>query len=460
MQPLPDPGLSLPLPLTWVPLASLMRLTLALAIGLFVGIEREWRGKEAGLRTFGFAALLGGIGGMLGMPFALAGFGGVAILVVFLNLQSMRANDKPQLELTTSAALLLAAMCGVLCGLGHTVTPAAVGVVCAWLLASKERLAGFSHKLTEAELRSAILLAVLAFAIYPILPAAPIDRFGLIVPREAWITVLLIAGIGFVNYLLWKVFGARGVEYAGFLGGLVNSTVTVTELATSVAASPGFADVAYRGVLLSVIAMVGRNAVLLGMLSPAAFLASTISLALMIVTTLILVFASRRSGAPPPPMAPVPAGPTDTSAPPPSGALVPSAPPPATTLTSPFSLASALKLGAIFLALQVVGTLAQSWLGRGGFYGVSLIGGLISSASSVASAGSLAAAGKVAPYVAGTGAILASLASAIINVGVVHRISGSPVLNRRVTLATLLVVAVGIAGAIAGSYVGPRLWIG
>ena len=40
-------------------LPTLMRLALALALGLFVGLERERRGKEAGLRTFGFAALFG-----------------------------------------------------------------------------------------------------------------------------------------------------------------------------------------------------------------------------------------------------------------------------------------------------------------------------------------------------------------------------------------------------------------
>jgi len=39
---------------------------LALAIGLFVGIERERRHKEAGLRTFAFAAVLGAVGGLLG----------------------------------------------------------------------------------------------------------------------------------------------------------------------------------------------------------------------------------------------------------------------------------------------------------------------------------------------------------------------------------------------------------
>jgi hypothetical protein len=44
---------------------------LALAIGLFVGIERERRKKGAGVRTFAFAAVLGATGGLLGESFAL-----------------------------------------------------------------------------------------------------------------------------------------------------------------------------------------------------------------------------------------------------------------------------------------------------------------------------------------------------------------------------------------------------
>src|SRR5690349_15242369 len=61
----------IPPAVAWPPLQTLMRLMLALAVGLFVGLEREWRGKEAGLRTFGFASLLGGLGGLLGPPFAI-----------------------------------------------------------------------------------------------------------------------------------------------------------------------------------------------------------------------------------------------------------------------------------------------------------------------------------------------------------------------------------------------------
>ncbi|HTD90992.1 MAG TPA: MgtC/SapB family protein [Burkholderiales bacterium] len=50
----------------WPYLEILVRLALALSSGLLIGLERERRGKEAGLRTFRFVALLGAPGGSLG----------------------------------------------------------------------------------------------------------------------------------------------------------------------------------------------------------------------------------------------------------------------------------------------------------------------------------------------------------------------------------------------------------
>jgi len=166
----------LPVAITWIPLDVLARLTLALGVGLLVGLEREWRGKEAGLRTFALISLLGALGGLLGASYALVNLALLGVLIVFLNLQGMRSNEGT--ELTTSAAILVTSLMGVLCGLGHRVTPVAVSVVTAGLLSWKERLAEFGHKLTAAELRSAILLGILAFAIYPVLPVHPIDHWG------------------------------------------------------------------------------------------------------------------------------------------------------------------------------------------------------------------------------------------------------------------------------------------
>src|SRR6185503_14319846 len=214
----------------WPYVPTLARLALALAIGLFVGIERERRQKVAGVRTFAFAAMLGAVGGLLGEAFALLALSLLGILVVLLNVDTIRSGDGA--EMTTSAALLVTAFAGLLAGQGHTFTPTVLGVATAALLAWKQPLAGFSHALTESELRSAILLAILAFVVYPILPSGTVDPWGLIAPRSAWVTVILIAALGFANYILLKLYGTRGVELTGFLGGLVNSTVTVAELAS------------------------------------------------------------------------------------------------------------------------------------------------------------------------------------------------------------------------------------
>ena len=95
----------------WPYLPSLQRVVLALAIGLFVGFERQRRHKEAGLRTFAFVALTGVLGGLIGDSFAILALSLVGLLVTLLNLSVIRANGAA--ELTTSAALIVTGFAGV-----------------------------------------------------------------------------------------------------------------------------------------------------------------------------------------------------------------------------------------------------------------------------------------------------------------------------------------------------------
>ncbi|MBX6365740.1 MAG: MgtC/SapB family protein [Gemmatimonadetes bacterium] len=425
-------------PTAWPYLPTLARLALALAIGLFVGIERERRRKEAGLRTFGFVALLGALGGLLGPPFALATLGLVGILVVLLNVETIRTGEGA--EITTSAALLVTACAGMLAGQGHTFTPTALGVATAGLLAWKEPLAGFSQTLTEAEIRSAVLLAILAFVVYPGLPLGSIDPWHLIEPRAAWITVILIAALGFANYVLLKTYGTRGVELTGLLGGLVNSTVAVAELADQARAAHGrLVTVIYRGVILATAAMLVRNAVILGLLAPLALVYASVPLALMIGGAAVIVTAGRRRDAR---AAGAGVRPETTSLP---------------TMQSPFSLRSTLKFGILFLALNVAATLAQRALGDAGFYVVSALGGLVSSASAVAAAGNLAASGALPARVAGTGAVVAVLASVAVNLPLVSRFGRDPALTRRVAWTLGVLVLLGAVGAVVGGYALGRI---
>lgn len=412
---------------SWPYVPVLARLALALALGLFVGMERQRRGKEAGVRTFAFAALLGCLGGLLGEAFALLSIALVGLLVAFLNFERVYVHKDT--ELTTSAALLVVGIAGLLCGEGHTLTPAALAVLTAALLAWKEGLAGFSLVLTEAEVRSAILLAILALVIFPALPVEPVDPWRLIAPRAAWLTVLLISGMGFANYILLKAYGPKAVELTGLLGGLVNSTVVVTMLAERVREHKALADASYRGIVLATLGMLVRNAIIVGILAPRALLAAAPALVPMFGAALAFTVPSARAA---------------------RGAPVEM---PALQLRSPFSLLSALKFGLLFLAISVIATLAQRGLGQFGFYAVSLVGGAISSASAVASAALLAVHGSLPLAVAGTGAALASVTSAAMNFGLAAKISGEPSFVRRMAWPAAGIVGCGIAGACLGAYI-------
>lgn len=402
----------------------IVRLTLALALGLLIGLERERNRKEAGIRTFALIALLSALGGVMGDAFALASLSFAALLTVFLNVQTLRAGQGT--ELTTSAAMMITAAAGILCGKGHQLTPAAVMVITTALLTWKQSLSGFTKGLSEAELRSAVLLAILAIVIYPGLPEGAIGPEDLIEPRAAWLTVLLIAGIGFVNYVLWKLYNTRGTEAAGFLGGLVNSTVTVNELAARASATgESMAGAAYRGILLATAAMILRNGVLLGILAPLALAGAIAPHVVMLLVCGLLIFVSfRRRG---------------------DSAVTMGQ----STLELPFSLWTALKYGFLFLGLHVVGVLAQRFAGPYGFLTVSCLGGLISSASAVAAAASLASNGSVPNHLAGMGAVIASITSVLVNLPFVLRAKNAA-LARKVGSS---MVAITVAGLLASAWV-------
>jgi uncharacterized membrane protein (DUF4010 family) len=171
-----------------------------------------------------------------------------------------------------------------------------------------------------------------------------------------------------------------------------------------------------------------RNAVLLAILAPRALIFALPALGLMFITCISLSWLRRQ--------------PENVKS---SEAAV-------VGLQSPFSLRSAIQFGGFFLGLQIVGSLAQQWLGQYGFYAVTFVGGFISSASSAASAGSLAANGTIPDHVAGTGAVIASLTSVFVNMPLVARIAHERPLTRRIAVALTFVMVVGSLGAIAESY--------
>ena len=407
-------------------LPTVQRLALALAIGLFVGLDREHERKEAGLRTFAVVALIGCGGALLGPPFAILAVGLAGILVVLLNVTTLRSGQGA--ELTTSAALILTAMTGVMAGMGQTLVPTVIAVATAALLAWKERLHALSLGLDNSEFRSAILLAILAFVVYPLLPADYVDRWNLVDLRAAWIVVVVIAGIGFANYILLRKYGAKGVEFTGFLGGVVNATLTIAEISRLDRETDGrVRSEAYTGIMLAAVASIVRNAVLLGVLAFAVLVSGVVSFAAMAISGLGLVFVK------------APQWPSQAD----GGSQ------PLLKLSSPFSITSAIRYGVLFLCMQIASELAERFMGTSGFYIVSAMGGLVSSASAVASAALLAAHGTISIKSAAIGAVLATVVSILFGIAFVARQSRDTTLTRSVAIRMAIIAALGVLGAVA-----------
>src|SRR5262249_42410317 len=202
-------------------------------------------------------------------------------LITLVNWRSF-ARDR-SLEMTTSVALLATAVLGILVGEGKLLLAAACGVILTGLLAWKAEVVKFAGEVTIDEIRGALLLGMIAVVVYPLLPSGTIDPWRLIHLRAAWTVVLVISAIAFANYVLLRIYGTRGVRWTGLLGGLVNSTATVVELAERARGNPERLSVfALLGMLTANIAMLIRNGLILGIFAPRALTYGSLSVRFML----------------------------------------------------------------------------------------------------------------------------------------------------------------------------------
>ncbi|MGD9861738.1 MAG: MgtC/SapB family protein [Pseudodonghicola sp.] len=220
----------------------ILRLGVALAIGLLVGLERGWRERDepagsrtAGLRTFGIIGLLGGIFAALSLAMAApsvlaAGFLGFAALF------GLFEYHEAQHDQTFSATGLIAGLAvfalGGLAVAGDYRIAAGSGAALAAILGSRDVLHRALKKLQWNELRSALMLAVMTTVILPLLPNRAIDPWGGFNPWEVWFFTVLIATISFIGYIAVRVLGpTRGFLVSGLGGALVSSTAVTVALA-------------------------------------------------------------------------------------------------------------------------------------------------------------------------------------------------------------------------------------
>jgi uncharacterized membrane protein (DUF4010 family) len=173
-------------------------------------------------------------------------------------------------------------------------------------------------------------------------------------------------------------------------------------------------------VLLTTIAMFARNLVIATLFSPASITATLMPLAAMSLVAGLMILRDKVT----------------------DGKLAVN-----TTvlkLDSPISVKKVLWFGLLFIIIQVGGTLLTKLFGSFGLLATGVFGGLVSSASTTAAAATMAMHGKISPGLAGSVAIVSSLASAVVNLPIVWRTIKDRAILKKLIIETFIVIAVGI----------------
>lgn len=340
-----------------------IRLGLALAIGLLLGLERGWHGREepegdriAGIRTFALTGLLGGVSGWLAdlttplLPaLALLALAGLLAVSYWARLK-----EDDDLGLTTEVALLLTFGLGAAAALGAMAPAAAVAVVAALLLSMKRRLHGWVRRIERLELEALFKLALLSVVVLPVLPDRGYGPGEVLNPFEVWWAVVIVAGLSFVGYVAIRLAGARfGMLATGLFGGLASSTSTSLALARLVKAQETLAAPAAAGTVVAGSVTFLRILVLVAVFEPALVAPLAVPMGIMaavglIGAALIHILADGHEGAE-----------EELGG-----------------LANPLELTSAFAFGAVLAVVLLAIHYLEGWLGTGGVFAAAAMSGI------------------------------------------------------------------------------------
>jgi uncharacterized membrane protein (DUF4010 family) len=405
--------------------ADLLKLAVAAATGLVIGLERGWSHRTeaegqrvAGLRTFTLAALAGGLCGILpeGALLLAVLLGAFAVIVaVAYYTQSTRSGD---IGITTELALLATPVLGLL-ATRKPLEGIAVAALVAALLGFKQELHATIGRLARDEVLATVQLLIVAVVVLPLLPDEPVGPFGAINPRTVGWLVLLLLGVAYVGYFAVRVIGAsRGLLLTAFLGGFTSSTAVTLAYARLARHRPEAARLLSAGISVACAMMAPRIWLLASAIEPD--LGQRLAPALLVlgaVPAAYALYTSRSARA--------------------------DAPGDAVLIDNPFAIRAALLMAVAVAGLGVLIRGAEEWFGAVGAYSVAALSGILDvDAVSVALAEG-ARRGATALHVAGGAIMVAAIVNTLVKAGMALVLGG-----RGLGLRCLAVLGAGAAGAL------------
>ena len=397
-------------------------LLVALALGLLVGLQREWsKSRVGGVRTFPLITVFGALTGILardlGGWMVAAGLLAVAAMLVVANVAKMRGGSTDP-GLTTEFAALVMYGVGVASAAG-LVLPAIVttGSV-AVLLAYKQQLHAFVGRIEEADVRAAARLALIGLVILPALPNTPLGPFGVLNPFRVWLMVVLIVGISLAAYIAHRLLGARAGSWAaGLLGGLISSTATTATYSQSTKGAKARYPAAAAIVVTASAVVFVRVLVEVAVVAPGAFGEVAPPLVAMMSAMFALAAASRRHVSD-------------------DAAAAAAAPPP--------GLRTAMAFGLVYALVLLAVAFARTYFDARGLYAVAALSGLTDMDAITLSTMQLVSSGDLDAATGWRLVLVGSLANLAFKASIVAML-GSRELLRRVAGYFAPAFAIGVA---------------
>jgi uncharacterized membrane protein (DUF4010 family) len=420
-------------------LPTLLRLGVALAIGLMLGLERGWEFRElptaqrtAGLRTFGAIGLLGGVAAELSGDRSAMLIAAIAIaLGIVLAAAYWRESESGHdVSLTTSIAALVTYSLGALAGHGELLGASSSAVVITVLLGFRPELHGFIRAIDREELLATFRLLLISVVILPVLPNRGYGPWAAFNPYHIWWMVVLVAAISYVGYFATRLMGTeRGILITGLFGGLASSTVVALSLARRAAHDLRAPNLLAAGATIASAIMWPRIILIVGAVDPglAARLAMPIAASTIVAIASALWLANR--------------GRSEEKTLAEGGEKV--------KATNPLDLGTALRFGLILSAIMVVAHAASAWAGASGLLLVAGISGLVDVDAISLSVATMSIHQLVAPGVATGAILLAAVVNTVLKPAMALAIGGSSMGLRFLTASLAMIIACGAGWLIA-----------
>lgn len=236
---------------------------LAIALGGLIGTEREmpWSGTKPGwatgfwgIRTYASIAFFGAISMWidltLGTKFWTL-FGAILSWVFILASYVYTSFERNKMGATSEYAGLITYFIWVISMMGQYTTAVILGILLLILLSAKTYFTRLKSQFSRQELGDTLKFWVIALVILPLLPDAkyslldmanwfvsghlswghPVLTEKFFNPHSIWFFVVVMAGVEYAGFLLWKTLGDRwGILASGAVGGLISSTATTVAM--------------------------------------------------------------------------------------------------------------------------------------------------------------------------------------------------------------------------------------